>query len=85
MLSDAATDEPVVEPPDHEAKLNYTSKYLVQYVLALNSAMKYLTGARFLTSDECSKSIFLNKKRRREKKRRKKKLKRLTEREKEKK
>ena len=52
---------PVIEPPDHEGKLNYISKYLVQYVplkKAPNSATKRATGTRVLTSEECSKYIF---------------------------
>jgi len=61
LPSNAATNRPVVEPPDHEGNLNYISKYLVQYVplkKAPNSATKHATGARVLTSEECSKYIF---------------------------
>ena len=86
MLSNVATNRPVVEPPDHEGKLNYISKYLVQYAplkKAPNSATKFATDARVLTSED-AQSIFLNKKRR-EKKRRKKNLERLRERERDKK
>jgi len=61
LPSNAATNRPVVEPPDHKEKLNYISKYLVQYVplkKASNSATQRTTGARVLTSEECSKYIF---------------------------
>ena len=61
LPSSAATIKPAVEPPDHEGQLNYISKYLVQYVpvkKAPNSAAKRATGARVLTSEECSKYIF---------------------------
>ena len=59
--SNAATNGPVFEPPDHEGKLNYISKYLVQYVplkKAPNSVTKRATGTRVLTSEECSKYFF---------------------------
>ena len=48
-----------VTPPEHEGELNYISKYLIQYVPTKKKVDtgKRATGARVLTSDECTKII----------------------------
>ena len=51
---------PGVAPPDHEGELTYISKYLIQYVPTKpkKAPAARATGARILTSEECSKMIF---------------------------
>jgi len=57
LPSNAATNRPVIEPPDHEGKLIYISKYLVQYI-PLNKAPNSATNRETGASEECSKYIF---------------------------
>lgn len=51
---------PGINPPDHEGELTFISKYLIQYVPTKpkKAPAARATGARILTSEECSKMIF---------------------------
>ena len=59
-ISTTGGSVPGVAPPDHEGELTYISKYFIQYVPTKpkKAPAARATGARILTSEECSKMIF---------------------------